>query len=79
MTPAIAFFLIVWVYALPGGIESQWTFADRFTNEAVCLQTANPMRRVEPVHLQALEPRATETIYSRFICVPVPEVDPFAG
>lgn len=81
MNPTIAFYVMVWVYALPGmpgapTIEAQWSFTETWASQAECDAVALQMQALVPNELWTLEPRADETTYSRFVCVPVPGVDP---
>lgn len=81
MNPAISFYLLIWVYSLPGlegapVIEKQWSFTEQFYSQQSCEGIALQMEALSPRELWTLEPDADEATYSRFVCVPVPGTDP---
>lgn len=74
MTPAAAFYILVWVYAVqhPGGgiSERQDTFLPTIATQEECMAKAS--LAASGIPLENLTTDGGDAIYSRFICVPSP-------
>lgn len=71
----VAFYVLVWVFAVehPSGETSErvWFFKNKIATEAECQVDADKAEAGIP--MENLTEDGGRGIYSRFVCVPVPE------